>query len=637
MTLSSAEPKKHRNRLSEAFHYLSKIYPPRHSSNKSVVSPGKSKNSRCSFSCNSDDNDTGESDPSRSTCSNNGQTTAPHCREGQNQKHERHRDDHHSDGKPKVRLPLWTPPECDMCQSGENERPTVIRMEEGAELFSQPYLGVKDQEENGPNDGLNDGLHNMNNRVTVSVETPEGRVFDDIAGASTASPTSSEKLSHAYQELVDALAANADPFVPSSPDIHDPCSPPDLANPVEQLPMPCRRASNQSVLSEKSTSTVQRYPSRHCSPPLMNNIDSILQNFDFQNSGDDNKDKEPSDEKPESEEKQRDEEEDAPVLFSLTPQSAEKRPSGNDSHQQQHLANASSSSNDRSFLKSKSGSQPLSGSSKSWGCFSRSRKSQPSSASLSHKILFTSGDERRDLLRMKSMTSLKASAKAFGLNIPGVNEFRPPEVPGMSVSDADVRGIARRLLTLTPESSGKPSSGETSDTTALAKGGGHTLRGRLRSVRSSLQVKRRPKMKKTLRRIKTMTNISVQFPPHSLKGKSLEELVRLGGDGSLRLPLHYAPAPLRLPAGIAACCVFLTRYGKSGPNPSSLSWHECNYVVLISNLKDCGHRGCFRRWVMRALSQKSIAISRVRFLSPVQIAKMTRWLRPERSSFHWSP
>lgn len=87
-------------------------------------------------------------------------------------------------------------------------------------------------------------------------------------------------------------------------------------------------------------------------------------------------------------------------------------------------------------------------------------------------------------------------------------------------------------------------------------------------------------MRKTLRRIKTMATLSRTFPPYSLKGKTLEELSRLGGYSYLLLPCHYGPAPLRLPTCIAACAQYLLRYGNKLPPLSIRSERANGYIGL---------------------------------------------------------
>ena len=68
---------------------------------------------------------------------------------------------------------------------------------------------------------------------------------------------------------------------------------------------------------------------------------------------------------------------------------------------------------------------------------------------------------------------------------------------------------------------------------------------RIRTVKSSFTMKNRTSVRRTVRRIKSMANISVQYSVGSLKDRSLEDLARLGGHSYLKLPNDYAPARLR--------------------------------------------------------------------------------------------
>src|SRR6266536_2614410 len=88
-----------------------------------------------------------------------------------------------------------------------------------------------------------------------------------------------------------------------------------------------------------------------------------------------------------------------------------------------------------------------------------------------------------------------------------------------------------------------------------------SLLRRIRSVRSTLGVKHKHNVKRTLRRIRTLANLSAHFRLGALKGKTLEELARLGGYSFLHLQAEYAPAPLKLPMFIAATALYLLRHG----------------------------------------------------------------------------
>jgi hypothetical protein len=59
-----------------------------------------------------------------------------------------------------------------------------------------------------------------------------------------------------------------------------------------------------------------------------------------------------------------------------------------------------------------------------------------------------------------------------------------------------------------------------------------------------------------------LANLSAHFRLGALKGKTLEELARLGGYSFLHLQAEYAPAPLKLPMFIAATALYLLRHGK---------------------------------------------------------------------------
>ena len=76
-------------------------------------------------------------------------------------------------------------------------------------------------------------------------------------------------------------------------------------------------------------------------------------------------------------------------------------------------------------------------------------------------------------------------------------------------------------------------------------------------------MKRKKSVKHGLRRMKTMTNMKVEYPVGSLKGKGLEEVARLGGESILNFSNAYSPAPLCLPTCIAAPALYLHEHGKS--------------------------------------------------------------------------
>ena len=89
-----------------------------------------------------------------------------------------------------------------------------------------------------------------------------------------------------------------------------------------------------------------------------------------------------------------------------------------------------------------------------------------------------------------------------------------------------------------------------------------SLLGRIRRAKSTLSVKHKYNVRRTLRHIKTLANLTGNLRPDALKGKTLEELARLGGYSFLHLQVEYAPAPLKLPMFIAATALYLLRHGK---------------------------------------------------------------------------
>lgn len=89
----------------------------------------------------------------------------------------------------------------------------------------------------------------------------------------------------------------------------------------------------------------------------------------------------------------------------------------------------------------------------------------------------------------------------------------------------------------------------------------NSLLGRIRSVKSSLALNRKNSGRRVLRRIKTIANLAVQYPIGELKGKSLEDLARLGGLGYLNLPEGYGPRTLALPICFASAMGYLLEHG----------------------------------------------------------------------------
>ncbi|KOC13529.1 hypothetical protein AFLA70_347g001290 [Aspergillus flavus AF70] len=92
--------------------------------------------------------------------------------------------------------------------------------------------------------------------------------------------------------------------------------------------------------------------------------------------------------------------------------------------------------------------------------------------------------------------------------------------------------------------------------------------GRIRVMRSTLHMKAQPAVThtRTLRRMKTLANFSSRSCELSaLKGRSLENLARLGGHSFLSFPVEFAPAILRLPTCFVATISYLRCFGLSTP------------------------------------------------------------------------
>lgn len=84
-----------------------------------------------------------------------------------------------------------------------------------------------------------------------------------------------------------------------------------------------------------------------------------------------------------------------------------------------------------------------------------------------------------------------------------------------------------------------------------------------RSAKSTQQL--RPKKSgftRAVRRMRTIANLKSEYPPGSLKGKSLKDIVRLGGESTILLPSVYSPGMLFLPTSIAATIRYIRDIGK---------------------------------------------------------------------------
>ncbi|OJD14660.1 hypothetical protein AJ78_05013 [Emergomyces pasteurianus Ep9510] len=91
--------------------------------------------------------------------------------------------------------------------------------------------------------------------------------------------------------------------------------------------------------------------------------------------------------------------------------------------------------------------------------------------------------------------------------------------------------------------------------------GSNSLLGRIRSVKSNLGLNRKNSGRRVLRRIQTFANLETRYSIGELKGKSLEDLARLGGLGYLNLPEGYGPRTLVLPICFASAMRYLLEHG----------------------------------------------------------------------------
>ncbi|WEW61019.1 hypothetical protein PRK78_006508 [Emydomyces testavorans] len=89
---------------------------------------------------------------------------------------------------------------------------------------------------------------------------------------------------------------------------------------------------------------------------------------------------------------------------------------------------------------------------------------------------------------------------------------------------------------------------------------------RIRTARSTLTIRKKNSVKGKLRHMKTLASLASQYRPGSLRGKSLEDLSRLGGESILsKLPPRYFPGALKLPTCIAATVSALLNHGTAIP------------------------------------------------------------------------
>ncbi|PGH27692.1 hypothetical protein AJ80_00707 [Polytolypa hystricis UAMH7299] len=185
-----------------------------------------------------------------------------------------------------------------------------------------------------------------------------------------------------------------------------------------------------------------------------------------------------------------------------------------------------------------------------------SRKTSRSSDNLSRLILETPATARRELIRSQAFERFKASAAALGLEVlePSRGNFPNSEVPTFLSKDKQEKGDqSSRLL------------------------------GRIRSAKSSFSMRHKSSVRRTVRRIKSMANLSVQYSVGSLKDKTLEDLARLGGHSYLKLPYDYAPTRLKLPTCIASTSLYLMRFGPAVPDLYSVMGNEAAVAELYSH------------------------------------------------------
>ncbi|KAI5284504.1 hypothetical protein KEM54_001286, partial [Ascosphaera aggregata] len=323
--------------------------------------------------------------------------------------------------------------------------------------------------------------------------------------------SASEELSAAYQELVDELGGtvNVEELPGDENDAaaaaayHGDALHPDAA--LGDIKSSSRAGSSTiSIVSEKSSATVERHPSKRNLTPITT-ISSVLHDFDKALSA-------PS-------------ENGSTDTLTLSIRCGNALTDQLPAYGNTHYLSIAGDCMQK--LREASGSRARSYSSKSWDA--ESNPDSPDSPTLSQKILSSAGTERRNLLRIKSMASFKASARAFHLALPAIFD---------------------------PASSQRDVPPATSSRSGEADSGG----SRLHKNKSTRTLRNKASFKNTLRRIKTFANLSVPYPPHSLKGKTLDELACLGGRSYFKLPCEYAPAPLQLPKCIVATTLYLLRY-----------------------------------------------------------------------------
>ncbi|KDB28165.1 hypothetical protein H109_00076 [Trichophyton interdigitale MR816] len=169
--------------------------------------------------------------------------------------------------------------------------------------------------------------------------------------------------------------------------------------------------------------------------------------------------------------------------------------------------------------------------------------SSASSASACPRPMDGSREERRGLIKARSLLKFNGSARYLGLDV--IISKKVPPLPGIE-----------------------------NDTPARQS----SLLNRLRKVKSNLAVKRKDGSKHGLRRIKTMANIKAHAEYGMLEGRTIEDLARLGGESNITFPREYEPGILRLPTCIAAPIHFF-----------AAAWHVCT-IRLRQRMRQVGLR-----------------------------------------------
>ncbi|QVM13047.1 hypothetical protein D8B26_007662 [Coccidioides posadasii str. Silveira] len=264
-----------------------------------------------------------------------------------------------------------------------------------------------------------------------------------------------------------------------------------------------RHTSNQSIFSEKSNTTVHRYPSKRCQSPI-----ATLDAFISQRAID-----------PFS---------DSHAIRQASEGSSRHRSSQNTTDRG-HSAELGSS-HDFLVPELKHGMHSVTLPAAPSGNHSISRIPSNSSDGTSRRILERKSTARREFARSKAFLAFNTSAPYFGLE-----SLTSPKM---------------HTQTLATPAVNQPNS---------------FLR-RIRTAKSTLTIGRKKGVRQKLRRMKTLESLTAQYRPGSLTGRTLEDLSRLGGESILsKLPPRYFPGTLKLPTCIAATVNALITHGTALP------------------------------------------------------------------------